>query len=81
MKFYNPFKAHVVLLVSTGRFAVRKLTLIGWKYLDLDGSYWWVTPEYVWKHCGALNKDNALNALVLHKQYKDRLKVLVNETV
>ena len=44
---YNPLKPHIVEFVSTG-FAVRRLTLMGWRYLDNhkyvhknEPSFWW----------------------------------------
>lgn len=44
MKFYNPFQPHVVEF-SSGMFAVRKLTKLGWKYYDNQrlgqDDYWW----------------------------------------
>lgn len=40
MKFYNPFKLHIIGIDD--KFYVRKLTIFGCKYLDNDGStYFW----------------------------------------
>ena len=51
---YNPVKPHIVELYS-GKFAVRKLTIIGWSYFDNQKNYsdysWWTVPEYIYKHC------------------------------
>lgn len=33
MKFYNPFKPHIVLS-SNGKFAIRELGMLGWVYYD-----------------------------------------------
>lgn len=39
MKFYNPFKAHIVKNYN-GRFYIRKLGLTGWKRVGDEGLYW-----------------------------------------
>ena len=33
------------IIYKNGSYYVRKLTSIGWAYLDKDGSYWWVASE------------------------------------
>ena len=42
MKFYNPFKPHIVEL-SDGWFAVRRFTSTGGQYLEcrIPYDYWW----------------------------------------
>lgn len=51
MKFYNPFKPHIVQFGS-GKYAVRRLTLlVGYQYIDRDTTYWWGTDEYVDRYC------------------------------
>jgi hypothetical protein len=40
MKFYNPFKAHVIELAN-GTFYVRQFGIFGWQYLDRRDNYWW----------------------------------------
>ena len=45
MKLYNPFKPHIVLF-DNYHYAVRKLTSLGWAYLDNNkfdpcDDYWW----------------------------------------
>ena len=49
MKFYNPFKPHVVEDVKE-TYVVRKLTLLGWKYLRPDYNwgiftYWYYSKQ------------------------------------
>lgn len=49
MKFYNPFRPHVVEL-SNGKFAVRRLGDSGWKYFDNQRHraehYWWCDLQF-----------------------------------
>lgn len=51
---YNPFRPHIVELVS-GRFGVRKLTTSGWNLFDNQTRYpdnfWWSVPKYQLKYC------------------------------
>ena len=74
MKIYNPFKQHIVRF-TTGKFAVRKLTL-WWNYKGLDSriNSWWISEEYIYKYCVVdtleeakklLNKES-LNVEVIH---------------
>ena len=44
MKFYNPFKQHIIVN-GLGEYLIRKLTIKGWRYLCYDmyfKSYHWV---------------------------------------
>lgn len=49
MKLYNPFKPHIVEF--DGWYYVRKLTLIGFQYLDQYEYYWWYDTEHRDKYC------------------------------
>lgn len=55
MKFYNPFKAHIVQF-DDGKFAVRRWSVLAWEYKEYitygnDAIYWWNAMEYVKKWC------------------------------
>lgn len=56
MKFYNPFKPHIVEF-ENGKFAVRKSALFHWLYkghtlfTTEKEEHWWFLHEYVVKHC------------------------------
>ena len=44
MKFYNPFKPHIIVN-GLGEYLIRKLTIKGWRYLRYNitfKSYYWV---------------------------------------
>lgn len=63
-KFYNPFKAHIVQFAD-GKFAVRRLTSIGWEYKEHtthkdDDSYWWYLFEYVEEYCTVCTHEEAV---------------------
>ncbi len=47
MKFYNPFKPHVIEL-ACGVYYVRKYTVFGCLYLDSSktDTYWWTTTNH-----------------------------------
>jgi hypothetical protein len=54
MKFYNPFKAHVV--TCGDKYLVRRLSYFLWTYKEKmtfrnDEPHWWYMWEYVNKHC------------------------------
>ena len=35
-----------------GKYAIKKLTIIGWVYQDVvDHHYWWYSPDNVYKYC------------------------------
>jgi len=49
MKFYNPFKAHVVQFPN-GMYVVRKFNIVGFGYLDKqpNDDFWWHdSPLYI----------------------------------
>lgn len=58
MKFYNPFKPHVVTYKK--KFLVRRFRLFLFEYLDNNDNYWWLglnsyaakfdTKEDAWQH-------------------------------
>ena len=56
LKFYNPFKAHIVQFAN-GKFAVRKWNVIAWEYKERaefnndSDEYWWNLLEYANKYC------------------------------
>ena len=74
MKFYNPFKAHIVEFAD-GTFAVRKrgwCGLIwvykdshGWRYSENSEIQWW-SATYL-RHCKVETYETALRVLVLRK--------------
>jgi hypothetical protein len=54
MKFYNPFKAHIVQF-DNGKYAVRRWC-VAWEYkehitLSNEDIYWWNTMEYAKRWC------------------------------
>jgi hypothetical protein len=63
MKFYNPFKPHIVQL-SNGKYAVRRWSLLAWEYKEswtLPGTdcYWWNSMEHVQKWCTVKSLEEA----------------------
>ena len=44
MKWYNPFKTHVIEL-ACGTYYVRRFGFFGWQYLDRRDNYWWTTQN------------------------------------
>jgi len=71
MKLYNIFKPHVVEF-SNGKFAVRKLTSIGFRYLDTDTNHWWLLHEHVSKYAlmSSLGEANKLKESLIIKKHK-----------
>lgn len=65
-RLYNPFKPHVCQLV-TGKYAVRKLSVFGWEYLDrVDRDQWWIIRERA-AYCAAFStKEEAIARLIKH---------------
>ena len=49
MKFYNPFKPHIV--EYDGWYYVRKLTSIGYECMDRDSFHWWHSSAYWEDYC------------------------------
>ena len=45
MKFYNPFKAHVIHL-ATNMYYIRRFGVLGWEYLDRKDYYWWTNKNH-----------------------------------
>lgn len=70
MKFYNPFKAHIVQ--TEDDFLIRKFHLetLQWKYLERGGDEWYFKASR-WR-CSFKNIDAARNALL---QLKAKVKV------
>ena len=55
MKFYNPFKAHIVQF-SNGKYAVRRWNFLAWEYKEKWTNpnvdvCWWNPIEFVMKWC------------------------------
>ncbi len=77
MKFYNPFKAHIVEFAD-GTFAVRKRGWLGfvWMFKDRNGWSMTSTSEIQWwledhvKHCKVRTYDEAVNVMEMSKQPK-----------
>ena len=72
MKLYNPFKAHVIELAS-GKFVVRRRTLIGWEYKEHttrkdEKIYWWFLPEFAESHCAVGTLEEAI-------RLRDKVKI------
>ncbi len=69
MKFYNPFKPHIV--TDGEYYAIRKSALFFWKYFDLkEFDFWWVVPEYVDKYCWSKDLISIKNTLPFAKKFK-----------
>ena len=68
---YNPFKAHLAQL-RNGFYAIRRLTLIGYEFLDCaPKTYWWQSEYYVLQHC----KFNTIGeAQIRLEQYQAQVK-------
>lgn len=55
MKFYNPFKPHIVKIGAT--YAVRRMCFTtflfwpSWEYRDSKDNYWWNTSSHVLHYC------------------------------
>lgn len=63
MKFYNPFKAHIIELANN-TFYVRRLFVIGWQYFDRTDTYWWESK----------NNHNVCSALETAQEALNRIK-------
>ncbi len=78
MKFYNPFKAHIVQFFN-GKYAVRRWSVLGWVYKEHttygnDNIYWWNAMEYVKKWC-------MVDTLEEAKALRDKRKLKVKTKV
>lgn len=62
MKFYNPFKPHIVEFTD-GTFAVRKSSLVYWSYYSKRCVEWWSCEEYVQKYCRVDTLEEAKSVL------------------
>jgi hypothetical protein len=49
MTLYNPFKPHIVKY--NNGYAIRKLDVFIWTYLDNKEKYWWYSNEYICEYC------------------------------
>ena len=84
MKFYNPFKAHIVQCGD--KYLVRRWYLITWEYKETvsfkyDEPFWWSSREYAMKYCfcNSLAEAVALRDKVWvdpKKTPKDKMKVI-----
>lgn len=73
MKFYNPFKWHIVKDESNN-YWVRSLSILGWRWLDED-NYSWLLQE------GAPSFRTLQEARDMLKKVKERNKKLQYEVV
>jgi hypothetical protein len=78
--FYNPFKPHIAQL-RDGDFAVRKLNILGWEYLDSWGDvlieysdFWWRRENNILKYTTHQTKELALERLEYHRKCKEAKK-------
>ncbi len=73
MKFYNPFKPHIVRFSNgdvIGKFAIRKFGIYSWVYLDsADMDYWWCNPRHI-KNWSLI--DNFEVAKTILQRYADK---------
>lgn len=78
MKFYNPFKPHIVQFAN-GKHAVRRWSVLGWVYKEHttygnEDVYWWNAMEYVKKWCMV---DTLEEAKSLREKHKIKVKTKV----
>jgi hypothetical protein len=76
MKFYNPFKAHIVQF-SNGKYAIRRWSVLSWEYKEhttygKESVYWWTAMEYVKKWC-------MVDTLEEAKALRDKRKIKVKK--
>lgn len=73
MRIFNPFKPHICEF-RTGDFAVRKLALLGWEYLDADAKRfpdtWW-SRGYA-NHAATTCPEFAVDRLKTYYEYKNK---------
>jgi hypothetical protein len=72
MKFYNPFRAHIVEY-SDGSYRVRRLSHIGWEYYGDKASYWWCSEINARIYAEYFYLANARAALTNSKKLKSTL--------
>ena len=80
IKFYNPFKPHIVQFAN-GKFAVRKWRVL-WLYKEnytfsFDEVFWWNTEENVQKFC-TVNTYGEAFTLLKKKHVKDDPTKVIN---
>ena len=69
MKFYNPFKPHIIE-DNVGRFYIRHWNT-GWMYLERETfDRWWVSTENAINLCSYQNQAPAIIAL---RNYNDKI--------
>ena len=74
VKFYNPFKIHI--LESEGFFYVRKRKLIGWGFLDQKDNYWWYSFTSSYKRWANFKTyEDTIKRIELYKSKPDKGKV------
>ena len=78
MKFYNPFKWHII--EQYGRFWVRKFELHGWAYMSTNDSIW--SWRFATSDCAFYSIESAQEKLNKYpsqlKEYKDKQKIKVH---
>lgn len=78
MKFYNPFKPHIVQFPN-GKYAVRRWSVLMWEYKEHitfsdEEIFWWNAMEYVKKWC-------MVDTLEQAKALRDKRKLKVKTKV
>ena len=63
MKFYNPFKPHVVSFGD--KYLVRRWHVLAWEYKEIstfrnEEPHWWLLWEYVNKYCMCNSLEQAI---------------------
>jgi hypothetical protein len=73
MRIFNPFKPHICEF-GTGGFAVRKLTCLGWGYLDASTKnyydFWW--SKRCAKYAVTVYPEFAVDRLRTYYEYKNK---------
>ena len=75
MKFYNPFKPHIVE-TEDGKFAIRELRL-WWQFWDRKDKYKWSSRQWIKEWCLFNTLDEAKAKLQKHYESKKKLKFKV----
>jgi hypothetical protein len=50
MRFFNPFRWHLCRLPN-GKFAARRLILVGWEFASRSDNFDWFGTEFVERYC------------------------------